>query len=169
MIILKAFDDGETPDPNDQGLSASDGDEKISRKKLKSTRDGKFLLFERLHDDLVISILCKLSSTAECPSDFISVGIRCKSMNALSCSAIVLAKIIPENIVFYCLGLDNRRIGCGLVARAAKQSHAAALYSLAVIKLNGSGAADHIAGAKLCCRAASLGHINAIREFGHCL
>ena len=36
-----------------------------------ATRD----LFETLPDDLVISILCKLSSTASCPSDFTNVLI----------------------------------------------------------------------------------------------
>lgn len=29
--------------------------------------------FDGLPDDIVISILCKLSSTARCPSDFISI------------------------------------------------------------------------------------------------
>lgn len=32
-------------------------------------------LFDALPDDLVISILCKLSSTARCPSDFVNVLI----------------------------------------------------------------------------------------------
>ncbi|KAF6161467.1 hypothetical protein GIB67_009346 [Kingdonia uniflora] len=176
--------------------------EQICLKKLKSTRDyepKEVDLFERLHDDLVISILCKLSSSSESPSDFISSRITCKRMYELCRNPIVLAKASPETfvraknwsesgraylvdcakagnveacytygmILFYCF--EYRKIGQSLIARAANQSHAAAMYSLAVIKLNGSGGADRRAGVILCHQAACLGHINALREFGHCL
>ncbi|XP_040381753.1 F-box protein At1g67340-like isoform X2 [Oryza brachyantha] len=74
-------------------------------------------------------------------------------------------------IRFYCLG--NRSGGAALLARAAVGGHAAALYSLAVIQFNGSGGAksdrDLRAGAALCARAAALGHVDALRELGHCL
>ncbi|KAG2602985.1 F-box protein At1g67340-like [Panicum virgatum] len=74
-------------------------------------------------------------------------------------------------IRFYCLG--SRSSGAALLARAAVGGHAAALYSLAVIQFNGSGGAksdrDLRAGAALCARAAALGHVNALRELGHCL
>ncbi|KAL6839958.1 hypothetical protein ACP4OV_029768 [Aristida adscensionis] len=74
-------------------------------------------------------------------------------------------------IRFYCLG--NRSGGAAMLARAAVGGHAAALYSLAVIHFNGSGGAksdrDLRAGAALCARAAALGHVDALREFGHCL
>lgn len=60
-----------------------------------------------------------------------------------------------------------------MLARAAVGGHAAALYSLAVIQFNGSGGAksdrDLRAGAALCARAAALGHVDALRELGHCL
>uniref|UniRef100_A0A0E0JSX7 MYND-type domain-containing protein n=1 Tax=Oryza punctata TaxID=4537 RepID=A0A0E0JSX7_ORYPU len=63
--------------------------------------------------------------------------------------------------------------GAALLARAAVGGHAAALYSLAVIQFNGSGGAksdrDLRAGAALCARAAALGHVDALRELGHCL
>lgn len=59
------------------------------------------------------------------------------------------------------------------MAKAAMQSHAAALHSLAVIQFNGSGgtrkAKDLKAGVALCVRAATLGHVDAMRELGHCL
>lgn len=59
------------------------------------------------------------------------------------------------------------------MAKAAIHSHAPALYSLAVIQFNGSGGSkndkDLRAGVALCARAAFLGHIDALREFGHCL
>lgn len=59
------------------------------------------------------------------------------------------------------------------MAKAAINSHAPALYSLAVIQFNGSGGSkndkDLRAGVALCARAAFLGHIDALRELGHCL
>lgn len=74
-------------------------------------------------------------------------------------------------IRFYCL--QNRGSGASLMAKAAMKSHAPALYSLAVIQFNGSGGTkndkDLRAGVALCARAAFLGHIDALRELGHCL
>ncbi|KAG6541085.1 hypothetical protein Mapa_017524 [Marchantia paleacea] len=74
-------------------------------------------------------------------------------------------------IRFYCL--NNRGGGASLMAKAAMQSHAAALHSLAVIQFNGSGGTrkdkDLKAGVALCVRAATLGHVDAMRELGHCL
>lgn len=60
-----------------------------------------------------------------------------------------------------------------LMARAARESHARALYSLAVVQFNGSGggdkgAKDLGAGFVLCARAAMLGLVDAMREIGHC-
>ncbi|KAI4382527.1 hypothetical protein MLD38_008480 [Melastoma candidum] len=74
-------------------------------------------------------------------------------------------------IRFYCL--QNRGSGASLMAKAAIGSHAGALYSLAVIQFNGSGGSkndkDLRAGVALCARAAFLGHVDAMRELGHCL
>ncbi|XP_028765066.1 F-box protein At5g50450-like [Neltuma alba] len=74
-------------------------------------------------------------------------------------------------IRFYCL--ENRDSGFKLIAQAATRSHAPALYSLAVIQFNGSGGSksdkDLKAGVALCARASLLGHIDALRELGHCL
>ncbi|XP_051227841.1 F-box protein At1g67340 [Lolium perenne] len=74
-------------------------------------------------------------------------------------------------IRFYCLG--SRSGGAALLAKAAVGGHSAALYSLAVIQFNGSGGAksdrDLRAGAALCARSAALGHVDALRELGHCL
>ncbi|KAL7110069.1 hypothetical protein ACP275_05G001900 [Erythranthe tilingii] len=74
-------------------------------------------------------------------------------------------------IRFYCL--QNRGSGASLMAKAAISSHASALYSLAVIQFNGSGGSkndkDLRAGVALCARAAFLGHVDALRELGHCL
>ncbi|XP_061342386.1 F-box protein At5g50450-like isoform X2 [Gastrolobium bilobum] len=74
-------------------------------------------------------------------------------------------------IRFYCL--QNRRSGLSLMAKAAMRLHAPAMYSLAVIQFNGSGGSksdkDLRAGVALCARASLLGHIDALRELGHCL
>ncbi|RYR64005.1 hypothetical protein Ahy_A03g010165 isoform B [Arachis hypogaea] len=118
--------------------------------------------FESLPDDLVISIFCKLSSSATSPSDFVNVLITCKRLNSLGLHSLIR---------FYCL--QNRGSGASLMAKAAMNSHARALYSLAVIQFNGSGGTkndkDLRAGVALCARAAFLGHVDALRELGHCL
>ncbi|CAM8939882.1 unnamed protein product [Rhodiola kirilowii] len=160
--------------------------------------------FEALPDDLVLSILCKLSSSTGSPADLISVMITCKRMKSLGVNSMVLAKASKEALTvkagnwsenahrflklcsdsgnveacyilgmirFYCL--KNRAGGASLMAKAAMKSHAESLYSLAVIQFNGSGGSktdkDLRAGAALCARASFLGHIDALRELGHCL
>ncbi|KAK9117552.1 hypothetical protein Sjap_016499 [Stephania japonica] len=173
-----------------------------NQKRPKSSQSFDF--FDGLPDDLVVCILCKLSSTARCPSDFINVLITCKRLNGLALHPLVLSKASPKALAvrpkswsdsahrflklcvdagnieasytlgmirFYCL--QSRESGASLMARAAMNSHAAALYSLAVIQFNGSGGTktdkDLRAGVALCARAAFLGHIDALRELGHCL
>lgn len=166
--------------------------------------DNKCDVFDELHDDLVIHILSKLSSSARSPSDFINVLLSCKRLNNLGMNSMVLAKASEKvfavkahkwsesthrflklaadsgnsdacytlgMIQFYCL--RNRGGGASLMAKAAISSHAQALYTLAVIQFNGSGGSknnkDLRAGVALCARAAYLGHIDALRELGHCL
>lgn len=160
--------------------------------------------FDSLPDDLVVSILCKLTSSAASPADFVSVLITCKRLNGLGYHSLVLSKASQKMLAvkaqnwsesahgflkqcadtgnveacytlgmirFYCL--QNRGTGASLMAKAAISSHAPSLYSLAVIQFNGSGGSkndkDLRAGVALCARAAFLGHIDALRELGHCL
>lgn len=160
--------------------------------------------FDELPDDLVLSILGKLSSSAGSPADFVNVLITCKRLNGLGVQPVVLSKASPKTfavkaknwcepahrflkqcvdagnieasytlgmIRFYCL--QSRGSGASLMAKAAISSHAPSLYSLAVIQFNGSGGSkndkDLRAGVALCARAAFLGHIDALRELGHCL
>ncbi|XP_052204195.1 F-box protein At1g67340-like [Diospyros lotus] len=176
------------------------------RKRFKVSPEsaGRCDLFEELPDDLVVSILCKLSSSATRSADFINVLITCKRLNDLGHRSMVLSKASMKmlavkaknwsesahrflkqcadsgnmeacytlgTIRFYCL--QNRASGASLMAKAAIKSHAPALYSLAVIHFNGSGGSkndkDLRAGVALCARAAFLGHIDALRELGHCL
>ncbi|XP_010556149.1 PREDICTED: F-box protein At1g67340 [Tarenaya hassleriana] len=166
--------------------------------------DGGSDLFDSIPDDLVVCILCKLSSTARCPADFINVLMTCKRLNGLALNSLVLSKVSAKALAvraknwsesahrfvrrcadagsveacytlgmirFYCL--QNRGSGASLMAKAAINSHAPALYSLAVIQFNGSGGSkndkDLRAGVALCARAAFLGHVDALRELGHCL
>ncbi|KAJ8752653.1 hypothetical protein K2173_005542 [Erythroxylum novogranatense] len=161
-------------------------------------------LFHGLPDDLVLCVLCKLGSSASCPSDFVNALLTCRRLNRLSMHPLVLSKAAPKTfaikgrnwsdsahrfliqcatagnydacytlgmIRFYCL--RNRGSGQSLMARAAIKSHAPALYSLAVIQFNGSGGAktdkNLRAAVALCARAASLDHVDALRELGHCL
>ncbi|KAK6160406.1 hypothetical protein DH2020_003787 [Rehmannia glutinosa] len=172
----------------------------VKRRKVEVGRD----LFDALPDDILLSILCKLSSTAGCPAHFLNLLITCKRLNGLGLNSMVLSKasrrmltVKAKNwsesahrflklcadtgnveacftlgmIRFYCL--QNRGSGASLMAKAAIGSHAPALYSLAVIQFNGSGGTkndkDLRAGVALCARAAFLGHIDALRELGHCL
>ncbi|KAK4423946.1 F-box protein [Sesamum alatum] len=182
------------------------GEKPGCRKKLKTSPEvaGECDFFDALPDDLVLSILCKLSSTAACPADFINVLITCKRLNGLGLHSLVLSRASQKMLAvkaqnwsesshrflklcadsgnveacytlgmirFYCL--QNRGSGASLMAKAAISSHASALYSLAVIQFNGSGGTkndkDLRAGVALCARAAFLGHVDALRELGHCL
>ncbi|WOL11413.1 F-box protein [Canna indica] len=189
-----------------KGLSAAGTGREVSRRKMaaEGLDSDRPDLFDGLPDDLVVSILCKLSASATSPSDLVSVTMTCKRMKGLGSNPAVLAKASLQSLAvraknwsesahkflkqcadagnieacyilgmirFYCL--QNRSSGASLMARAAMGSHAAALYSLAVIQFNGSGGSkgdkDLHAGVALCARAAFLGHVDALRELGHCL
>ncbi|KAJ0243048.1 F-box protein [Hirschfeldia incana] len=173
-------------------------------KKPRLEKNLKVNHIDDLPDDLVISILRKLSSSASSPSDFLNVLIICKRLNRLALHPLVLSRAGPQTLAvtaekwsdsahrflklcvnagnidacyalgmirFYCL--QNHVSGASLMARAAIKSHAPALYSLSVIQFNGSGGnksdKNLRAGVALCARSAYLGHVDALRELGHCL
>ncbi|KAK1438147.1 hypothetical protein QVD17_03950 [Tagetes erecta] len=172
--------------------------------KRKRARSSSVLynLFDVLPDDIVLTILVKLASTAESPADFLAALVTCKRFNDLGLNPVVLSQASAETFAVtkwsdffsrfiqrcsdagnveacYTLGMiqfyafHNRRTGAALMAKAAIRSHAPALYSLAIIQFNGSGGSknikDLIGGVTLCARAAFFGHIDALRELGHCL
>ncbi|RWW07720.1 hypothetical protein GW17_00028881 [Ensete ventricosum] len=192
------------------------GDESVRGMAAEKQAGDRLDFFDGLPDDLVVSILCKLSASAASPFDLVSVLVtrigcdRCKRLHELGTNPLVLSKASAKSLAiraknwsesterffkrcadagnleacyilgmvglvspirFYCL--QDRGSGASLMARAAMGSHAAALYSLAVIQFNGSGGSkgdkDLRAGVALCARAAFLGHIDALRELGHCL
>ncbi|KAG9139579.1 hypothetical protein Leryth_016344 [Lithospermum erythrorhizon] len=171
-------------------------------KRWKQSPESNFI--DALPDDLVTLILCKLSSSASSPTDFVNVLSTCRRLNGLGRDSMVLSKASSKMLYvganrwsesshrflklcadsgnveacytlgmirFYCL--QNRGNGAALMAKAAIASHAPALYSLALIQFNGSGGSkrdkDLRAGVALCARAAFLGHVDALRELGHCL
>ncbi|KVH98144.1 F-box protein At5g50450-like [Cynara cardunculus var. scolymus] len=55
-------------------------------------------LFESLPDEIVISILCKLSSTSSSPSDFVTVLLTCKRLNKLGVHPLVLSNACSETL-----------------------------------------------------------------------
>ncbi|CAL9173809.1 unnamed protein product [Musa hybrid cultivar] len=180
------------------------GDDSVPGMAAENPAGDRTDFFDGLPDDLVVSILCKLSASAASPSDLVSVLRTCKRLHGLGTNPLVLSKASAKSLAiraknwsestdrffkrcadagnlearyilgmirFYCL--QDRASGASLMAQAAMGSHAAALYSLAVIQFNGSGGSkgdkDLRAGVALCARAAFLGHIDALRELGHCL
>ncbi|XP_074572830.1 F-box protein At5g50450-like [Curcuma longa] len=160
--------------------------------------------FDSLPDDIIVTVLSKLSSSANRPQDLFSAFLTCKRFHVLGNHSLVLSKanarclavrvkawseaahgflqrcvdcgnieacFILGMIRFYALG--NRGSGASLMAKAAIRSHPWSLYSLAIIQFNGSGgsknAKDLRAGVALSARAAFFGHVDALRELGHCL
>ncbi|XP_020249049.1 F-box protein At1g67340-like [Asparagus officinalis] len=56
-------------------------------------------LFDALPDDLIVSVLSRLSSSAGSPSDLVSALVTCKRLNALGSNASVLSKASRECLV----------------------------------------------------------------------
>ncbi|XP_052174651.1 F-box protein At1g67340-like [Diospyros lotus] len=54
--------------------------------------------FDGLPDDIVVSILTKLSSSASCPADFVSVLMTCRRLNRLGLNPLVLSSAGPETL-----------------------------------------------------------------------
>lgn len=174
------------------------------RRLAASSAEARADYFDGLPDDLLVSVLSKLSFSAQRPADLISALLTCKRFHALGHHPLVLSKAGSSCLsvrakawrdsshrflkrcvdcgnleASYILGmirfyaLENRGSGASLMAKAAVGSHAASLYSLAIVQFNGSGGSkahkDLRAGVALCARAAFLGHVDALRELGHCL
>ncbi|KAI5056338.1 hypothetical protein GOP47_0028156 [Adiantum capillus-veneris] len=160
--------------------------------------------FDRLHDELLVSIMASLSASATSPADLINAMLTCKRFCAAGAHPLVLSNASASALAvkaqswsegayrflwqcersgnveatytlgmirFYCF--SEREKGAALMAHAALKPHAPALHSLAIIQFNGSGGSRKDKnlknGASLCAKAASHGHVDAIRELGHCL
>ena len=74
-------------------------------------------------------------------------------------------------IEFYCL--NNTKEGLKLLVDSAKSGYAPALHSLSIIHFNSSGGCSGerqlAMGVVLCSSAAQQGHVESLRELGHCL
>ncbi|MCO5551368.1 hypothetical protein L7F22_004870 [Adiantum nelumboides] len=160
--------------------------------------------FDKLHDELLVSIMVSLSSSATSPADLINAMLTCKRFCAAGTHTLVLANASTLTLAvkakgwsegacrflrqcdkagnveatytlgmirFYCF--NEREKGAALMAQAALKPHSPSLHSLAIIQFNGSGGSRKDKnlknGASLCAKAASHGHVDAIRELGHCL
>ncbi|GKF23591.1 F-box protein-like protein [Tanacetum coccineum] len=55
-------------------------------------------LFDTLPDDIVLVVLCKLSSTSSSPSDFIAVHLTCKRLNKLGVNPLVLKESCKKSL-----------------------------------------------------------------------
>nr|GLL32366.1 F-box protein At1g67340-like [Ipomoea trifida] len=88
----------------------------------------------------------------------------------LGCLLLLFPFAFRRHILFYCY--RNQGSSASLMAKAAINSHAPASYSLAVMHFNDSGGSktdkDLRAAVALCARAASVGHVDTLREMGHC-
>nr|XP_043625328.1 F-box protein At1g67340-like [Erigeron canadensis] len=116
-------------------------------KRLKFTLSVKYSshddLFDRLPDDIVLSILAKLGSIANCPADFISILSTCKRLNGLGLHSFVLSKASPNCIA---PKAKNWSESCHRFLKQCSDSgNAEACYTLGMIRFyclenRGSGA-----------------------------
>ncbi|KAJ9563983.1 hypothetical protein OSB04_009143 [Centaurea solstitialis] len=120
----------------------------ISRKRLKSpveTASGDCDFFDTLPDDIVLSILAKLGSTASNPADFISVLSTCKRFNGLGQNSLVLSKASPN---CFAVKAENWSESCHrFLKRCSDSGNAEASYTLGMIRFyclqnRGGGAAQ---------------------------
>ncbi|KAJ1391641.1 F-box-like domain superfamily [Sesbania bispinosa] len=174
---------------------------KPSRKRQKISPEntaGDSDLFESLPDDLVLSILSKLSSTATSPSDFINVLITCKRLNALGLHSLVLSKASHKTFsvkaknwcdsshrflklcadagnieACYTLGMRKRCVAYGEsrdeLSRAGSLLACGYSVSTAAGERKRNNDKDLRAGGLYAHARSFLGHIDALRELGHVL
>nr|CAD1820214.1 unnamed protein product [Ananas comosus var. bracteatus] len=135
-------------------------------------------MFEALPDDLVVAVLCRLGAAAASPADFVSALLTCKRFNELGMQRMVLSKASAKAVAVR--AKDWSEPAHRFLKRCVDAGNLEACYMLGMIRFyclenRGSGAGgskgdkDLRAGAALCARAAALGHVDALRELGHCL
>eukprot|EP00850_Spirogloea_muscicola_P024453 SM000843S23436 [mRNA] locus=s843:36:2288:- [translate_table: standard] len=145
---------------------------------------------DALPDEVVITILAALAASAVSTADLVNARLTCRRMYELGRDEMVLRCVSAEGlavplmrwtnkaeaflklcIYFYCG--DDREGGAALLTQAAIAGHVGALHALAIIQFNGSGGTRNdrnaAAGVVLCATAAKRGHVEALRELGHCL
>eukprot|EP00271_Cylindrocystis_brebissonii_P017103 TRINITY_DN4305_c0_g1_i1.p1 TRINITY_DN4305_c0_g1~~TRINITY_DN4305_c0_g1_i1.p1 ORF type:complete len:517 (+),score=46.99 TRINITY_DN4305_c0_g1_i1:543-2093(+) len=176
---------------------------RVVRPRRGGVESGPLPSWNSLPEDIQISIVAKVGASATCPSDLANVARSSKRLHlfcklkevrqVISSSTFpsfqawcpnahsfvkdvakagnVDARFFLGTVEFYHQG--NRFEGIYWLAVAAESGHPAALYSLAIMHFNASGAESSdrnlAAGVLLCISAAQRGHIEALREIGHCL
>ncbi|XP_071703078.1 F-box protein At1g67340-like [Rutidosis leptorrhynchoides] len=102
-----------------------------SRKRLKLS-PSHYNLFDNLPDDIVLLILAKLSSTADCPTDFVTTLFICKRFNGLGLNPVVLAKASAETFAVK----PNRwsPFAHRFLQRSSNAGNAEASYTLGMIQ-----------------------------------
>ncbi|KAJ9140165.1 hypothetical protein P3X46_030845 [Hevea brasiliensis] len=128
------------------------------RQKISPLVTQKSDLFEELPDDIVVCILCKLSSSASCPSDFINILITCKRLNRLALHPLVLSKAGPKT--FAVRAKDWSDSAHRFLRLCVNAGNTEASYTLGMIRfycLQNRGT-----GASLMARAAVKSHAQAL-------
>ncbi|XP_073000559.1 F-box protein At1g67340-like [Typha latifolia] len=130
------------------------------RKRLRSSREASPApdFFDGLPDDLVLSILSRLSSSAASPSDLISILLTCKRLNGLGMHPLVLAKAPMRSLAIRAKNWSES--AHRFLKRCADAGNLEACYILGMIRfycLENRGS-----GASLMAKAAMGSHADAL-------
>ncbi|XP_020253910.1 F-box protein At1g67340-like [Asparagus officinalis] len=88
--------------------------------------------FDGLPDDLVLCVLCKLSSSARCPSDLVNILMTCKRFNGLGVNPMVLAKASAKSLAVRAKNWSEQ--AHRFLKRCADSGNLEACYILGMIK-----------------------------------
>ncbi|XP_044484740.1 F-box protein At5g50450 [Mangifera indica] len=111
-----------------------------------------------LPDDLAVYILCKLSSSASCPSDFINVLLTCKRLNHLALHPFVLSKAGTNTLAIRAKNWsDSAHRFLKLCINAGNTDAAYALGMIRFYCLQNQGS-----GTSLMAKAAIKSHVSAL-------
>ncbi|CAH2070657.1 unnamed protein product [Thlaspi arvense] len=115
-------------------------------------------LFDDLHDDLVISILRKLSSSAFSPSDFLTVLFTCKRLNRLGLDPLVLSRAGTHALAVTAENWSDS--AHKFLRRCVNAGNIDACYALGMIRFY--CLQNPVSGASLMARAAIKSHATAL-------
>ncbi|KAK8958879.1 F-box protein [Platanthera guangdongensis] len=135
------------------GSSAGD-----PRKRARAADEPSVDFFDGLPDDLVLLVLCKLSSSAGAPSDFISALLTCRRFKQLASHRMVLSRLSAKGMAIRARNWTES--AHRFLKRCAESGSLEASYTLGVISfycLENRGY-----GASLMARAAMGSHADAL-------
>ncbi|KAM0003804.1 putative F-box protein [Helianthus debilis subsp. tardiflorus] len=128
------------------------------RSKLLSGSPPHHDAFDTLPDDIVLSILAKLASTASCPADFITILSTCKRLSGLATHSVVLSKASSN-----CLAVKTKNwseYSHRFLKRCSDAGNAEASYTLGMIRFYCFQ--NRESGASLMAKAAIRSHAPAL-------